>query len=303
MTEMPVVFARAAFESREGTLCEGVSASGIPPLWFDKRPGKTPEDNESDLLLSCLEASEAYAAEGWGSAFGLHRAVTEPSRQRLTLRGMAPLAAGFGPALLEAACVDAACRVAATPFFQGLKNGLLGLAPEAAAALPDAPSAFIRLRHTVGLADALLASEVRNPLRDGLPESLEDVAKTYRPRFYKVKISGDAAESLARLRRIAEILDAAGEYGVTLDGNEQFPDMESFSAFLQGLREDPALRPFLGRMLWIEQPVTRDAALDPAAAAALKRVAAFKPVIIDESDGEDDALERALALGYAGVSS
>jgi hypothetical protein len=32
-------------------------------------------------------------------------------------------------------------------------------------------------------------------------------------------------------------------------------------------------------------------------------VSAFRPVILDESDGEEDALERGLALGYAGVSS
>ena len=52
MTEMPIVTLRADLESENGTFFEGVSASGIPPLWFDKRPGKTPADNEKDLLLA-----------------------------------------------------------------------------------------------------------------------------------------------------------------------------------------------------------------------------------------------------------
>jgi L-alanine-DL-glutamate epimerase-like enolase superfamily enzyme len=233
----------------------------------------------------------------------LHRAVTEPLRKKLSGGGMAPLAAGFGPALLEAACVDAACRRAGQSFSAALKNGLLGLSAEDAARLP-APLPFVRLRHTVGLADALDASDLQNPLADGLPETLEEVVAAYRPAFFKVKISGDASESLERLRRIAVILDArAGDYAVTLDGNEQFQDMDTFAAFLAGLREQPALNAFLKRALWIEQPVLRDAALNPESGAALRRVAAFKPVIIDESDGEGDALERALALGYAGVSS
>jgi hypothetical protein len=95
----------------------------------------------------------------------------------------------------------------------------------------------------------------------------------------------------------------AGDYSVTLDGNEQFATMGAFADFLDIARAVPALKEFWDRVLWIEQPVRRDAALDPACAAAVKGVSAFRPVILDESDGEEDALERGLALGYAGVSS
>ena len=87
---------------------------------------------------------------------------------------------------------------------------------------------------------------------------------------------------------------------VTLDGNEQFADMATFRRFMQALQRTPALSFLLSRVLWIEQPVTRDMALDAAAAPDL---AELKPVIIDESDDHAMALERALQLGYAGVSS
>ncbi len=303
MTEMPVVYVRAEWETERGGAFEGVSASGIPPLWFDKREGKTAADNERDLLASLAAAAEAYQAEGFGTAWGLHRSVTPFVRGALTAKGQAPLAAGFGPALLEAACVDGVCRASGLSFFDALTTGALGAPGEILAALPAKPLDTVALRHTVGLADALASSEVTEPLHDGLPESLEQVVEFYRPRYFKVKISADAAETLPRLARMAEILRKAGDYAVTLDGNEQFATMDAFAAFLDAARAEPGLGDFWGRVLWIEQPVRRDAALDPSCAAALERVSAFRPVILDESDGEEDALERGLALGYAGVSS
>ncbi len=303
MTEMPVVYVRAEWEGEDGAVFEGVSASGIPPLWFDKRDGKTAADNERDLLASLAAAAEAYRAGGFGTAWDLHRAVTPAVRAALTAQGQAPLAAGFGPALLEAACVDGLCRATGLSFFEALTRGVLGVPEEILAALPEKPLDFVALRHTVGLADALATPEVAEPLRDGLPESLEQVTEVYRPRYFKIKISADAAETLPRLLRMAEILDRSGDYAVTLDGNEQFAAMDAFADFLDAARAEPALAGFWNRVLWIEQPVRRDMALDPACAPALGRVSAFRPVILDESDGEEDALERGLALGYSGVSS
>lgn len=303
MTEMPVVYLRADWEASDGSAFEGVSASGIPPLWFDKRDGKTAHDNERDLLVSVRAAAEAYRAAGAGSAWDLHKVVTEPVRDALVAGGQAPLAAGFGPALLEAACVDGICRKGSVSFGSALRDGTLGVPAVVRAALPSASLDFVSLRHTVGLADALTAADGAQPLNDGLPETLEQVVATYKPRYFKVKMNGNAEETLPRLLRIAAVLEAAGDYSVTLDGNEQFHDMDAFADFLDRLRAEPALHAFLARTLWIEQPVRRDASLEPSAAAGLARVSAFRPVILDESDGEADALERGLALGYGGVSS
>lgn len=303
MTAMPLVYLEAEWEGADGKVFTGRSASGIPPLWFDKRDGKTAEDNARDLALSLAAAGEAYRAAGAASAWDLHRAVTEPVRGALAKTGIAPLAAGFGPALFEAALADGLCRALSTPFFAALKHGTFGVPAEAVAALPDAPSPFLHYRHTVGLADPIAASEVTAPLNDGLPESLEDVIGFYKPSYFKVKVGADSAENLDRLRRIADRLAGVPDYKVTLDGNEQYASMEAFADFLDLARADAALADFLRRVLWIEQPVKRDAALDPAAAAAMSRVSVFKPVILDESDGEADALRRGLDLGYSGVSS
>ena len=47
----------------------------------------------------------------------------------------------------------------------------------------------------------------------------------------------------------------------------------------------------------------RGAALEDAVAGPLRELSRLKPVIIDESDGTDHAVDRALALGYAGISA
>ena len=302
MTAMPLVYLETTWESADGVLFTGWSASGIPPLWFDKRDGKTAEDNEHDLLVSLAAAGQAYRDAGVGTAWALHKTVTEPVRGALTARGQAPLAAGFGPALFEAAHVDGICRHLGATFHQALHEAF-GVPPEIKAALPAAPTPFMHYRHTVGLADALAASEVAAPLRDGLPESLEDVIAVYRPSFFKIKIGANAVENLERLGRIAALLEVVPDYRITLDGNEQFADLAVFADFLDRARRETRLARFFEATLWIEQPVRRDRALDPAAAAALARVSAFRPVILDESDGEADALARGLALGYGGVSS
>lgn len=181
MTEMPLIYLRAEWEAADGSTFEGVSASGIPPLWFDKRDDKTAQDNERDLLISVRAAADAYVAAGFGSAWGLHKAVTEPVRDSLVAEGQAPLAAGFGPALLEASCVDGICRSGSTSFGSALRDGTLGVPPEVRAALPSSSLDFVSLRHTVGLADALTAADVTEPLNDGLPETLEQVVAVYKP--------------------------------------------------------------------------------------------------------------------------
>lgn len=307
MREMPVVTVRATW-SVNGRVVEGVAASGIPPLWFDKRGGKTAADNERDLYHAVVAAAGAYREAGRGSAWGLHAAVTEPVRAALVADGQTPLSAGFGPALLEASLVDGVCRAAGASFAEALRGGLLGVPPEVKAAVPPVPQAAIALRHTVGLADALTTGDVETSCGDGLPETLEQVIATCRPRYFKVKIGGDTPATLARLRQVAAVLEGAPllrktGYAVTLDGNEQFEDMASFADFLDRAHAEPALVAFFARVLWIEQPVRREASLDTVAASALPRVAARHPVILDESDGEADALERGLALGYRGVSS
>ena len=81
------------------------------------------------------------------------------------------------------------------------------------------------LRHTVGLADRLLAQDPGADPDDGLPATLSDAIAHYGLRRFKLKLCGRIDEDIERLLRIAELLDRqAGDYHATLDGNESFAD-------------------------------------------------------------------------------
>ncbi|MBI3854677.1 MAG: mandelate racemase, partial [Planctomycetes bacterium] len=280
----------------------GVSAAALPPLWFDKRPGLTHEDTIRDLLRSIAIASEVYRGAADAGAYNLHRSCEPEARRRAKAEGMNDLTAGFGVALLDAALIDATCRLAGRSFHQGLKEDLFGLGSFFGAIVPEKPLPRIALRHTVGLSDPITPADISAPLNDGLPEALSDVVRDYRVRWFKIKLSGDANESLDRLRRIAEVLDRdAGDYEATLDGNEQFHDMNEVAELVRKIRGRPWLQNLWRRTAWIEQPVERSVSLEPEVSKALAEIP--KAVIIDESDDSDDAVDLALKLGYKGISA
>jgi len=158
------------------------------------------------------------------------------------------------------------------------------------------------VRHTVGLLDPIVAADQAPAERvdDGLPETLEEVVRHYRGRYYKLKVAGNIEADLARLTQIAAVLDRdAGDYQATLDGNEQYDSVEGIAELWRRMRETPALEKLGAATLFIEQPIKRASALEKPVDALAK----LKPLIIDESDGELAAFPTALKLGYSGVSS
>src|SRR5204862_120742 len=103
-----------------------------------------------------------------------------------------------------------------------------------------------------------------------------------RGRYYKLKVGGDIGADLDRLTRIASVLDrTAGDYRTTLDGNEQYDDVEGIGELWRRMRETPALARLVASTLFIEQPIKRAAAL----IRPVDALARLKPLIIDESDG------------------
>jgi hypothetical protein len=139
-------------------------------------------------------------------------------------------------------------------------------------------------------------------VEDGLPQSLEACIRAYGLTHFKVKLFGDAPRDLERLRRLAAVLagDAGEAYAFTLDGNEQYHRLDDFRALWDSLRAAPDLRPFLSRLLFVEQPLHRDVCLSPAAGAALRDWRDAPPIVIDESDAAVESLPLALELGFAG---
>ena len=191
-----------------------------------------------------------------------------------------------------------------------MRANLGGMAPHAviadlgdfdsAALLAKVPAPTrIAARHTVGLVDPITDADVVEWVHDGLPETLEQVAATYGHRWWKLKVGGNLEADIDRLCRIASVLDAGPAYQASLDGNEQYADGESALALWQAMAAEPRLARLCASVAYIEQPVARARAL----ATSMAGLAAARPVIIDESDGDLDAFVTARALGYTGVST
>jgi len=304
---------RATIAFPDGRTSVGVAAETLGAKWFDKSPAFSDAQNLDQLRQSLALAIDLYRARGWSTPFGLYAGTYAEQHARGADLGLVPLVASYGPALLDRAILDALGRaedLSVAPLISGNVAGIAAteLTPDLAgydlprflASLTPGPD--IAVRHTVGLVDPIVAGDqtAAERVNDGLPETLEEVVAHYRGRYYKLKVGGNIAADLDRLTRIASVLDrAAGDYRTTLDGNEQYDDVEGIAELWRRMSETPALARLVASTLFIEQPIKRAAALSKPVDA----LARLKPLIIDESDGELSSFPAALALGYSGVSS
>ena len=311
LTECPQAFARARIELADGRSALGGAAELMAPKWFDKNLALSNDDNFEQLRDVLRMARDAYLADAApDTAFGHFARHHDAHQAAAAARGHNPLLASYGPALLDRAILDALCHALGVSFYDAMRANLVGLGgrhPQFAgigwAAFLDAlkpPARTIAARHTVGLVDAITDADVTQPVNDGLPESLQQVVDRYGHRHFKLKVGGKIDDDIARLTRIAAVLDGIdGEIVVSLDGNEQYESADAVGELLARMRGAPALRRLWGAIAFVEQPIHRKAALD----VDVRAIGAIKPVIVDESDGELDAFVRAREHGYRGISS
>jgi len=304
---------RATVALKDGRTSFGVAAETLAAKWFDKSAAFSDAQNLDQLRQALSLAIELYRGCGWSTPFGLFARTYKEHLARGGELGLVPLVAAYGPALLDRAIVDALGRAEGLAFADMISRNVAGVA--VTELTPDLAGfdltrflghlqagSTIAVRHTVGLLDPIVAADQKPGERvdDGLPETLEEVVAHYRTRYFKLKVGGNIAADLDRLARIAAVLDGAlGDYRTTLDGNEQYDDIEGVAELWRRMCETPALSRLAAATLWIEQPIPRARAL----AKPVVGLARLKPLIIDESDGELASFPAALALGYSGVSS
>ena len=313
LRQAPQLFLRAVLRLADGRESQGVAAELLAPKWFDKNPDLSNEQNFDQLRSAVALAAQIYRGfGGQATAFALHAALQAPLDAACTARGLNPLIAGFGQALLDRAILDGLGRLYGESIYAMVASNRPGID---ARTTPDLegfdlvtflarlkPAGSIAARHTVGLVDAIAEADVPadRKLGDGLPESLEAAIDFYGLNCFKLKLGGDIAADLERLRRIADLLDRSPEpYRATLDGNEQYASVEPVVELWRRMREDPAFSRLSDAVQFIEQPIVRNRALAEDIAA----LAALKPVAIDESDATMSAFVEARAFGYRGVSS
>ena len=167
------------------------------------------------------------------------------------------------------------------------------------------PVPRIRMYHSVGASDPLTAAEVKMPIHDGLPETLEDWIPYNGVTAIKIKLNGadlawdaDRVASIDRVTTAAQARRGFEDWVYSLDFNERCPNVQYLLDFEHKLR-DKAPKAFT-LVQYIEQPTARDLASDRQ--NTMFEAAKLRPVVIDESLTGLDALLLAREMGYTGAA-
>lgn len=318
LTVVPHLFVRVQVDV-DGVIETGIAADSLPPKWFTKDPATSMRHDIDEMLavirMACQHAEaigeEVNPFRFWQQFYATQQAW---AAARTAQPAYPPLLWNFGVSLVERALIEAFCRAKGLPFHRALHTNALGVDLSAIHAeldgvapadlLPPTPQETITVRHTVGLADPLTDDEIADDerLEDGLPQSLAACIRAYGLTHFKIKVGGDGAADLARVAKIKAVIEqtVGNTYAFTLDGNEQYRSVDEFRAFWEQLTAQ--LPDFVGHLLFVEQPLHRDIALENTVGRALRAWPDHPPMIIDESDGALTSLPTALALGYQGTS-
>ena len=294
-----------------------IGCSGDRPSfgWLDKRPDKTPEEKLTLLLDLVEDARQIYfeCGKSFETPFDLWLEAEAKVKEKARARGGEDLMSSFASALFERAVIDAFCRATKSSFFRAFQENMFGIEPgkvhpqlegmDIRTVVPSESRVYYFVRHTVGLLDPIDQEDLPEERRvdDGEPETLKEYVERDDLRYFKIKISGDANADIGRLRKIWErCLVERYDSKITLDGNEAYGDVNSFSAFME--RFETELPGMFDHTLFVEQPLTRALTFDPSTIPAIRKIMEKKLLVIDEADGTIDSFRRAFAIGYSGCS-
>ena len=316
LTASAVLHVRMEVEIGNGGRVEGWSADMIAPKWFEKSDEKSYAQCLDELLAVAQNAASIYRELGSRpiSIFDLWKQGYRAGKAWSTANEINDLMGSNGPSLMERALIDAVGIYAGLTYHEMLTHNVLGIdlgsihneldSMAVQEVIGESPLESLHIRHTVGLVDPLRDEDIQEEAQidDGLPQSLESYILEQGIRYFKVKIGGDPRTDFERLQDIYSLLDLyCRDYFVTIDGNEQYNDVDSLIGLIERAKND--LPNFFSRIIYIEQPLDRALALNTEASVDIRRAANMLPLLIDESDGDLDTFKTAIDLGYRGVSS
>ncbi|UCH35525.1 MAG: hypothetical protein JSV65_04010 [Armatimonadota bacterium] len=155
--------------------------------------------------------------------------------------------------------------------------------------------------HVVGGVDKLTREELTpDDPRDGLPNCLEDWIERDGVFCLKLKLRGNDLEwDVERFKQVVEVLKsrAVGDFCLTADPNEVCESPQYCIELLRRLEAECPIA--FERLLYLEQPTARDLAADEF---DMQELAAIRPVMIDESATDTEAVDLARRLGWSGVA-
>jgi hypothetical protein len=160
------------------------------------------------------------------------------------------------------------------------------------------------LCHLVSAVDPIEDFENKNPIKDGLPETLPQWIHHNGLLEFKIKLNGaDLQWDTERVRHIDRVVTRAQEkrgvadWAYVLDFNEKCPNVDYFIQFCRELKEKMPVG--YRRIKYTEQPTTRDLRAHPG--NDMHEAAKLCRVVIDESLIDADSLLLARDLGWTGA--
>ena len=167
------------------------------------------------------------------------------------------------------------------------------------------PKPRLPLYHLVGAADPLEEADIAKRVNDGLPETLAEWIAFNGLTHFKIKLNGDDpkwdVDRVLRVDRIVsatEIKRGVNNWVYSLDFNEKCPNVEYLLNFLEEVkRRSPS---GYQRIQYVEQPTARDLKAHPE--NRMQEAAKLRPVVIDESLTDVEALLLSRKMGYTGAA-
>jgi L-alanine-DL-glutamate epimerase-like enolase superfamily enzyme len=167
------------------------------------------------------------------------------------------------------------------------------------------PRSRLPLYHLVSAVDALEESDLQHRIHDGLPETLPEWINYNGLTHLKIKLDGDDlqwdVERVMRVDRVTtETQKRRGirEWVYSLDFNERCPNVQYLLDFLHTVKEKTPEG--FERIQYVEQPTARD--LKAHRDNVMFEAAKLKPVVIDESLTDVEALMLSREMGYTGAA-
>lgn len=164
------------------------------------------------------------------------------------------------------------------------------------------PQPELPLYHLVGALDPLTEAEVKQPVGDGLPETLAQWITRDGLTHLKIKLNGDDAgwdvDRILGVNAVATTTAPGRAFQFSLDFNERCQNVDYLLDVLN--RVNAKSPEAFDRIQYVEQPTARDLKANPQ--NKMHAAAKLKPVVIDESLLDLETLHLAREQGYTGVA-
>jgi L-alanine-DL-glutamate epimerase-like enolase superfamily enzyme len=167
------------------------------------------------------------------------------------------------------------------------------------------PKPRMPLYHLVGAVDPIFDSDIKKRVNDGLPETLPEWIRYNGLTHMKIKLNGDDLAwdidrvlSVDRAATQAQKERGARTWHYSLDFNEKCPNVDYLIDFLRRVKEKTPQG--FERIQYVEQPTARD--LKSHRQNVMHAAARLKPIVIDESLTDFEALMLAREMGYTGAA-